>query len=708
MRKIIATILAIVCLALPLQDIAQDASEAWKLLHRAEEAYAQGLYQDMQTCLNEGDILIGRLDEAARRQLLPYWNKSYGSYYFLRIGSDAQAAQKARQHYRQAWDMAAYDSYLRSQLTKEWAQLEYRMGNYAEALRWLGQHPRYGDAVWHSQVAMCYANMEEFNQADIHLSEAMKVMDNHASPDYYELIRRRAKIAALRNEVGDSLSSSAADYRTYFHAQKGYVDSTFATLTQSQREQYWMTEGQYLTDTYRLEDVDAPLLYDIALFCKGRLIHWMKDTTPRDVTWQEVQRGLSAKACAIEFVQYERQGAEHLGALLLRHEGQPRFVRLLPLDTLLEQQLRTGRTVRQAIESTIKSDKNALFMGDTLSHLIWTPLLMELIGDDKELYFAPEGILHQIPIEYLLPRGKRGHRLHSTRLLADRRPTGSPTFSPDGRALLCGGLDYMARDTSRLAGNDSAAYLSLRERNVALHNLPCSLQEVEAIRQLRGNACDTLLTGAQGSEAAFRHIAPGCPLLHLATHGNFSGRQAVPTDLTTARSDNTMSESCLMLSSAMYNLGDGTHPSGTQDGILSAREIASLDLSHTSLAFLSACQSAVGQVTADGVYGLQRGLKCAGVGAMVVTLWNVDDQAAAIFAAKFYESLSTQSLRQAFATAQEHLRNHTTTLRTGGRKTVFNAARVCNETRETPIVEKAFHPYQDPAYWAPFVLIDGD
>lgn len=63
------------------------------------------------------------------------------------------------------------------------------------------------------------------------------------------------------------------------------------------------------------------------------------------------------------------------------------------------------------------------------------------------------------------------------------------------------------------------------------------------------------------------------------------------------------------------------------DGILSARELAEQDLSHVSLVVLSACQSGLGYICTDGVYGLQRGLKTAGVKAIIASLWSVDDQA---------------------------------------------------------------------------------
>lgn len=80
-------------------------------------------------------------------------------------------------------------------------------------------------------------------------------------------------------------------------------------------------------------------------------------------------------------------------------------------------------------------------------------------------------------------------------------------------------------------------------------------------------------------------------------------------------------------------------PKGTLDGVLTANNIARLDLSNTGMVVLSACQSGQGNATAEGLYGLQRAFKKAGVSTMVMTLWNVSDKVATEFMIKFYETL---------------------------------------------------------------------
>ena len=109
--------------------------------------------------------------------------------------------------------------------------------------------------------------------------------------------------------------------------------------------------------------------------------------------------------------------------------------------------------------------------------------------------------------------------------------------------------------------------------------------------------------------------------------------------------------------------------------MLTAREIAQLDFRGLSLAVLSACQTGLGELKEDGVFGLQRGFKKAGARTLLMSLWSVDDEATQVMMSHFYRALvSGQNRRQAFHTAQTALRN-------------------------TP-------RFASPFYWASFVMLD--
>jgi CHAT domain-containing protein len=91
----------------------------------------------------------------------------------------------------------------------------------------------------------------------------------------------------------------------------------------------------------------------------------------------------------------------------------------------------------------------------------------------------------------------------------------------------------------------------------------------------------------------------------------------------------------------------------TDDGILKASEIATMDLSKTDLVVLSACQTGQGEITGEGVFGLQRAFKKAGVGTILMSLQEVDDTATEILMTNFYkEYISGKSKHEALRLAQ--------------------------------------------------------
>jgi CHAT domain-containing protein len=82
-------------------------------------------------------------------------------------------------------------------------------------------------------------------------------------------------------------------------------------------------------------------------------------------------------------------------------------------------------------------------------------------------------------------------------------------------------------------------------------------------------------------------------------------------------------------------------------------------LPNTRLVVLSACETALGDIQgSEGVYGLQRAFKMAGVQNLIMSLWKVPDVETAEFMELFYTNLfGNKSVNDAFHLAQTRMKN---------------------------------------------------
>ena len=384
------------------------------------------------------------------------------------------------------------------------------------------------------------------------------------------------------------------------------------------------------------------------------------------INWQNVRDHLQPDQMAIEFTRLPLAKDTILyAALLLRREStQPVFVPLFE-------------------EKQLESD---------YPH-IWTKLQPYMNGISS-ICFSPVGGLHQLPIEYTeydsLTTWADHYqmiRLSSTRELAMEH-----TLASSSSAALFGGIYYdvdvreitAQSETYRHAEERATRSMVDESLRAGVRYLPGTKKEVEQIQAILQprHVSTELFSTTVANEEAFKALSgEKRNIIHVATHGFYwsedkAHEQKFFGHKNTTSTIDPLNRSGLLFAGANLALrGHGDElPIDVQDGILTAKEISLMDLREADMVVLSACETAKGEVTGEGVFGLQRAFKMAGVQTILMSLWPVDDAATQLMMTEFYQHWIGQKepKRDAFA----HARN---------------------------IVKKQ---YSDPKYWAAFILLD--
>jgi CHAT domain-containing protein/tetratricopeptide (TPR) repeat protein len=255
----------------------------------------------------------------------------------------------------------------------------------------------------------------------------------------------------------------------------------------------------------------------------------------------------------------------------------------------------------------------------------------------------------------------------------------APLQAPDGRYLLERARIAYAPSVTALAQlTGGAAPAAVEAMVVADPELPGGLARRERLARLSGAAVEgravarslgdktTLLVGSEATEARLRRGLGSQRVLHLATHGVI--RDVDP------------------LTSFLALGGSGT--SSEDDGRLTTAEVYDLKL-QAALVVLSACRSAVGPVTGDGLIGMTRAFFAAGARSVIASLWDLPDLATAPVLSRFYQEWQkTGSKAEALRRAQlAFIRD-------------LRAGRVRIDTRLGPLTIP-----EHPSLWAGLVLV---
>jgi len=368
------------------------------------------------------------------------------------------------------------------------------------------------------------------------------------------------------------------------------------------------------------EDLERQLLSASAAFHGDRDV---RSATPADLC-----EALPADTGLVDFVQTS------LGylAFVLTADCVVHRVQLGPAEPLDE----AVTAWRGGLANRASSPARVYRRGMAVTEHLWTPL-QPLLADVSRVLLVPDGALAAVPFAGLpLADGRYLiEDLHLSYLDRANDLLLEPSTGSRG-ALVVGGVDFEAA----MAETASRQRSALAPCVSAFDPLPGTAREASdvAARWRRVRRKDPLVTldGADATETAVADALGGKAVAHLATHGFFATSAGCHSALEGTGSAGY--DPMLLSGLALAGANRPADPLAPEDGILTAREVAGLDLSQTGLVVLSACETGRGEVqSGQGVLGLRRAFAVAGTQSLVMTLWSVGDNDAATLMDALYK-----------------------------------------------------------------------
>lgn len=381
----------------------------------------------------------------------------------------------------------------------------------------------------------------------------------------------------------------------------------------------------------------------------------------------DVQGALPRDAALVEFIAYDRYTGKlghepGYGAVVLTHDGPAKWVDLgaaAPIDAAIRSyQKYMHRRVREAALAGVLTG---------LYRALCAPVVAELPQGISRLVLSPDGNINFVSFATLLDAKSRffieDYELNyvvSGRDLVGRPPISRRGGSDQRRMAIFANPDYGHLAVEPPKGRVGSAR---PQDDDLLAPLPGTEKEAFLL-QGEARAAGFSVQVYKGRDASKANLAAqdSPDILHLATHGLYLSPAEVPNlppALAGARTPlgGAMARSLLALAGASVTLQDwrkGIYPPLDNDGLLTAQEVAGLNLDRTWLVVLSACDSGGGEAQpGEGVFGLRRGFAQAGARNLVLTLWTVGDAATASLMEAFYhEALRSGDAPGALARVQ--------------------------------------------------------
>jgi CHAT domain-containing protein/Tfp pilus assembly protein PilF len=511
-----------------------------------------------------------------------------------------------------------------------------------------------------------------------------------AVPDRRGTILGLDAVLHAKGRVLDAMSDSAARLRRSVNPDDRVLFDQLASIAQQVSAVTFQGLGQLPLDVYSKRLADLTAQQDqLETELSKRSAEFRREMTP--TTFAEVQAALPDETALIEWFRYRpfdpkaqerkrpRLGNARYVAYVLRHNGEPAVVDVGEAEAI-ERLIQDFRTALSDPQSAYVKEA-----ASELSNQLIKPLRPHL-GNAQQWLISPDGTLNLVPFAALVDENGAylATQVDVTYLTSGRDVLRFEAFSDPGpSAVVVADPDYgqdigpTAKANLRIIPSRSS---DLDRGGMVFDPLPGTAEEAKALNTLFQNMEQEVLTQANATEDRLKRLH-GPSILHVATHGFFlkdnetAGADYGRSEFPDKQRFMPLSENPFLRSGLALAGANLRHSGETDDGILTAAEVAQMDLQGTQLVVLSACETGVGEVqNGEGVYGLRRALVLAGAQTQVASLWKVADEATKDLMVDYYQRL----------------------LNGEGRSVALR------EAQRTMIISKErSHPY----YWAAFVPI---
>ncbi len=468
------------------------------------------------------------------------------------------------------------------------------------------------------------ANMAyELSHSDEYLELAFASSEQIKSSAVFDQIS--TNLAQENSLIPDSLielESKLNNTITYYN-EKLYEEQD-TTILKDYNERIFDANRQR-DELYRFLEENYPDYYDLKY---SRSMMGVKD----------IQSKLSRKDAIIEYVINETDSTQELFTFLITTDNKKLLRQVITPEMASSMQYMFNfMTTPNYIFTRNEDSQEFCVAANNMYNLLIEPVNNEI--KNKNIIIVPDGKLNYIAFDGLLK-----------------------TMPDTSQYIDFSKLDYLVRDCNVNYANSANILLKYKKDKRSMRNrILAFAPEYESEKVKLSNAEYTLLPlpgvqkevdeiskmtktsiyrGKDASEENFRKLSSGYNILHLAMHAYIN--DSLPAFSRLAFSPKPGEKDIL------------------KDGWLNTADIYNLNLRNVRLSVLSACNTGTGKMQrGEGLMSLARGFLYAGCPSIVVSLWEVEDNAGTQIMTSFYKNLERGKTKDAALRAAklEYLEN---------------------------------------------------